>query len=92
MEAMANHRDADTDGGPDTDSDATIDSVDNSVTATSLCGVTSCFNGGLCDAVTQKCKCKGHHSGAFLGWASINPICAACVLQPLICGPWITFK
>lgn len=29
----------------------------------SVCGLTTCFHGGRCDPVTQKCKCKGHHAG-----------------------------
>ena len=28
-----------------------------------VCGQKSCFNGGRCDPITQKCKCKGHHTG-----------------------------
>ena len=29
----------------------------------SVCGQTTCFNGGRCNPITRKCKCKGHHAG-----------------------------
>jgi hypothetical protein len=30
-----------------------------------ICGQNTCLNGGTCDPITQKCKCKGHHTGNF---------------------------
>ena len=42
--------------------------VSTSFTSTTINGIGNCdsnlcFNGGICDPVSQKCKCRGHFIG-----------------------------
>jgi hypothetical protein len=50
------------------DDDEDFDGSFNDVMSipTSVCGQTSCFNGGRCDPVSQRCKCKVPHAGTYL--------------------------